>query len=393
MIIDADIAKVPHALDPEEVLRRLGTTADGLTSAEAADRLETAGRNELPEPPHPPAWRRFVAHFDDVLIYILLAAAVLKAILGDWVDFTVILAVAVINALVGFLQEGRAQKALDSIKQMLSLDAHVRRDGQWALADAAELVPGDVVRVRAGDRVPADLRLVSATHLQVDESALTGESVPAAKDVEAVTDDAGVGDRTCMLFSSTLVTTGIGTGVVTATGPATQIGTIQTLVASVDPLDTPLTRQLARLGKHLSMLIAGMAAVMLVIGRLVHSFPRDELISAAIGFAVAAVPEGLPALVTITLATGVQQMARRRAITRKLTAVEALGSVTTICSDKTGTLTQNEMTARVVVTPARTYMVTGSGYSPSGHLLDPDGEVATAEEHPDLRALVFAVAC
>ena len=393
MSTHTDVSRAPHALPADEVLRDLDADAKGLTSDDATLRLLSTGRNELPEPPHPPAWLRFVQHFDDVLIYILLAAAVLKAILGDWVDFTVILAVAVINALVGFLQEGRAQKALDSIKRMLSLDAQVRRDGRWGLVDAATLVPGDVVRVRAGDRVPADLRLLSATGLQVEEAALTGESVPAAKDVVPAADDAGVGDRTSMLFSSTLVTTGVGEGVVTATGAATEIGKIQTLVAGVDPLDTPLTRQLARLGKHLSILIAVMAAVMVVVGRVIHTFPRDELISAAIGFAVAAVPEGLPALVTITLALGVQQMARRRAITRRLTAVEALGSVTTICSDKTGTLTQNEMTARVVVTPVKTYTVTGTGYSPSGHLLDPSGEVATAAEHRDLEALVLAAGC
>ncbi|MCL2467181.1 MAG: HAD-IC family P-type ATPase, partial [Micrococcales bacterium] len=393
MIIDAVVSKAPHALSSDEVLRRLTSTSDGLTSDDADQRLYANGRNELPEPSRPPAWRRFMAHFEDVLIYILLAAAVLKAVLAEWVDFTVILAVAVINALVGFLQEGRAQKALDSIKHMMSVDAQVRRDGEWGLADAAVLVPGDVVRVRPGDRVPADLRLLTATNLRVDEAALTGESVPAAKDADAVGEDAGVGDRSCMLFSSTLVTAGAGVGVVTATGPDTQIGKIQTLVAEVDPLDTPLTRQLARLGKHLSVLIAVMAVVMLVIGRFVHSFPRDEMISAAIGFAVAAVPEGLPALVTITLALGVQQMARRRAITRKLTAVEALGSVTTICSDKTGTLTQNEMTARVVVTPARTYMVTGSGYAPDGHLLDPAGDSATVTDYPDLAALVLALGC
>ncbi|MDR3067952.1 MAG: HAD-IC family P-type ATPase [Cellulomonas sp.] len=393
MSTHTDVSKSPHSLSVAEALRLFDTGADGLTSDDATVRLLSTGRNELPDQPRPPAWRRFVGHFDDVLIYILLAAAVLKAILGDWVDFTVILAVAVINALVGFIQEGRAQKALDSIKQMLSQEAQVKRDGRWGLVDAATLVPGDVVRVRAGDRVPADLRLLTATNLQVDEAALTGESVPAVKGAAAVSDDAGVGDRSSMLFSSTLVTTGVGEGVVAATGATTEIGKIQTLVAEADPLDTPLTRQLDRLGKHLSILIAVMAAVMLVIGRAIHDFPSGDLISAAIGFAVAAVPEGLPALVTITLALGVQQMARRRAITRKLTSVETLGSVTTICSDKTGTLTQNEMTARAVVTPLRTYAVTGSGYSPSGHLLDAGGEVATAADHPDLEALVLAVGC
>ncbi|MCG2803602.1 MAG: HAD-IC family P-type ATPase, partial [Cellulomonas sp.] len=326
-------------------------------------------------------------HFDDVLIYILLAAGVLKAIAGDWVDFTVILTVAVVNALVGFLQEGRAANALASLSTMLSLDAQVRRDGQWALVDAATLVPGDVVRVRAGDKVPADLRLLSATSLRIEEAALTGESEPSEKAVAPVGLDAGVGDRSCMVFSGTLVATGVGVGVVTGTGARTQIGQIQTMVAGVDHLDTPLTRQLARLGKQLSVLIAVMAATMLVIGRVIHDFPADELLSAAIGFAVAAVPEGLPALVTITLALGVQQMARRNAITRRLTAVEALGSVTIICSDKTGTLTQNEMTARTVVTPVASYTVEGLGYDPAGRVVDPDGAPATVDGHADLAVL------
>jgi len=379
----------PYAQDASEVLARLGTTADGLSSAEADARLATVGPNRLPTPPRPHVLVRFLGHFDDVLIYILLAAAVLKAFLGDWVDFTVILVVALANALVGFLQEGQAERALDGIRTMLSLSATVRRDGQWTDVDSQTLVPGDVVRVRSGDKVPADVRLVEATNLQVDESALTGESVPAAKDVAPVGADAGVGDRASMLFSGTIVAAGTGLGVVTGTGQATEIGRIQSLIADVDPLETPLKRQLARLGTLLSRAILVMAFAMLVIGRVVHDFALPDLVSAAIGFAVAAVPEGLPALVTITLALGVQQMARRHAITRKLPAVEALGSVTTICSDKTGTLTRNEMTARTVVTAEHRYDVDGLGYEPSGGVTL-DGAPAPVAAHPDLAALVRA---
>ncbi len=363
---EASPALLAHAEPPEEVLAALASTSDGLADDEARRRLAQVGPNRLPEAPRPNVVLRFLGHFDDVLIYILLAAAVLKAILGDWVDFTVILVVAVANAVVGFVQEGRADKALAGIATMLSLEADARRDGEWRSVPADDLVPGDVVRVRSGDRVPADVRLLDSTTLQVEEAALTGESVPAVKEVAAVGADAGVGDRSSMLFSGTIVTAGRGTGVVVATGPATQIGRIQELVAEVDHLDTPLTRQLARLGKQLSLLILLMAGAMLVIGRVIHSFALDELVSAAIGFAVAAVPEGLPALVTVTLALGVQQMARRNAITRKLTAVEGLGSVTTICSDKTGTLTRNEMTARTVVTAHGRYDVDGLGYEPVG---------------------------
>ena len=374
---------------PDAVLEALGSARRGLTEDEARRRLAEVGPNRLPEPPRPNVVLRFLGHFDDVLIYILLAAAVLKALLGDWIDFTVILVVAVANAVVGFVQEGRADKALAGIATMLSLEADARRDGEWHRVAADDLVPGDVVRVRSGDRVPADVRLVAATSLQVEEAALTGESVPSSKDVEAVGTDAGVGDRTSMLFSGTIVTSGRGTGVVTATGAGTEIGRIQTLVAEVDHLDTPLTRQLARLGKQLSLLILLMAAVMLVIGRVIHSFALDELISAAIGFAVAAVPEGLPALVTITLALGVQQMARRHAITRKLTAVEGLGSVTTVCSDKTGTLTRNEMTTRTVVTASARYEAEGLGYEPVGTVRRGDA-AATLDGDPVLAALVAA---
>ena len=379
----------PYAEDAPEVLDRLGTTTAGLTSGEAAVRLDTVGPNRLPTAPRPHVLARFLSHFDDVLIYILLAAAVLKAFLGDWVDFTVILVVAVVNALVGFLQEGQAERALDGIRTMLSLSATVRRDGEWTDVDSQDLVPGDVVRVRSGDKVPADLRLVEATNLQVDESALTGESVPAAKDVAPVGTDAGVGDRTSMLFSGTIVAAGTGLGVVTSTGAGTEIGRIQSLIADVDPLETPLKRQLGRLGTLLSRGILVMAFAMLVIGRVIHDFELPDLVSAAIGFAVAAVPEGLPALVTITLALGVQQMARRHAITRKLPAVEALGSVTTICSDKTGTLTKNEMTARTVVTAEHRYDVEGLGYEPTGEVTLA-GAPAPLAEHPDLRALVLA---
>lgn len=379
----------PYAQDPTEVLAGLRSDPGGLPAGEAARRLAEHGPNRLPTPPRPSALRRLLGHFDDILIYILLASAVLKAILGDWIDFSVILAVAVINAGVGFLQEGQAERALDGIRTMLSLDAQARRDGEWQVVDAETLVPGDVVRVRSGDRVPADLRLIEATNLQVEEAALTGESVAATKHVEAVGADAGVGDRASMLFSSTIVAAGTGVGVVTSTGSGTEIGRIQALISEVDHLDTPLSRQLARFGKTLSLGILGMAAVMLVIGRVIHDWDLPDLVSAAIGFAVAAVPEGLPALVTVTLALGVQQMARRNAITRKLTAVEALGSVTTICSDKTGTLTKNEMTTRTVVTAAGTYAVEGLGYAPEGRITR-DGAAAPLDAHPDLRALLVA---
>jgi len=359
----------PWTRDADEVLAELSADASGLTAAEAAARRAAVGPNRLSEPPRRPAVVRFLAHFNDTLIYILLGAAVVKALMGEWLDFQVILAVAVVNAVIGFLQEGRAEKALAGIRGMLSADADARRDGGWVRVDAADLVPGDVVRLAPGDKVPADLRLLQSFRLRIDESALTGESVPVAKSVEPAPEDAGVGDRTSMAFSGTIVSAGQGRGVVTATGPATEIGRIQALSDDARDLQTPLTRQLDAFGRVLALVILGMAAVMLLIGRFLHGMPYDELISAAIGFSVAAIPEGLPALITITLAIGVQQMARRNAITRRLPAVEALGSVTTVCSDKTGTLTKNEMTVRRIVTAVAEYEVTGLGYAPEGEII------------------------
>jgi magnesium-transporting ATPase (P-type) len=374
-------------MDAQAVLEGLATTSDGLTRSEAAARLEQFGPNRLPEPPRPALWRRALSHFDDVLIYILLAAAALKAVLGDWLDFSIILAVAVVNAGIGLVQEGRAEQALDAIRDMLPMRAHVLRERALVEVDAETLVPGDVVRLRSGDFVPADVRLLEAVSLRVDESALTGESVPAAKAPTPVRADAGVGDRSSMLHSGTLVAAGTGTGVIVATGEQTEIGRIQTMISGVGPLETPLARTLATFGKRLAVLILGMSAVMVLIGWALHGLPARELIDATISFAVAAIPEGLPALVTITLALGVQQMARRRAITRRLPAVETLGSVTTICSDKTGTLTTNEMTATVVRTRAHSFAVTGTGYAPYGEAVL-DGTAANTTDHPDLASLV-----
>lgn len=405
--------KDAHASSGSDVIAALGSTPQGLDTSAVRERRIKYGPNSLPEAKPKPLIFRYFKHFDDVLIYILLVAALLKAIIGDWVEFWVIMVAAVTIATVGFAQDGQAQRALAGLKSMLALDAQVRRDNKWVVIDAKELVPGDRVRVRSGDRVPADLRILSATNLQVDEAALTGESLPADKDTRAVRADAGVGDRSSMLFSSTIVTTGTAEGIVTAIGSQTEIGRITALVSEVEAMDTPLSKQIAHLGKQISIMIGVLAAAMLITGRLVHDLPFDDLLAAAIGFAVAAVPEGLPALVTITLALGVQQMAKRRAIARKMTAVEALGSVTTICSDKTGTLTQNEMTARQVYTAERKFNISGVGYEPVGEITligtkpgsaaeaanpeangdsDEAGAVVVLEKKADLRLLARAAA-
>ena len=384
----------PWAQSAEAVLAHLAAAASGLSSDDAERRLDIAGPNRLPEAPRRPAVLRFLSHFNDTLIYILLGAAVIKALMGDWLDFWVIMVVAIINAVIGYIQEGRAEKALAGIRGMLSADASARRDGGWVTVAAADLVPGDVVRLTPGDKVPADLRLLQAFQLRIDEAALTGESVPASKTADPVDPDAGVGDRRSMAFSGTIVSAGQGRGVVTATGATTELGRIQSLAEEAEALATPLTRQLDGFGRILTLVILGMAAVMMMIGRFLHGMPYPELISAAIGFAVAAIPEGLPALVTITLAIGVQQMARHNAITRKLPAVEALGSVTTVCSDKTGTLTRNEMTVRHIVTPLAHYDVTGLGYRPEGRIVasGSGGAEARADALPGDLSAVLAIA-
>ncbi len=381
----------PHALSGEAVLQELHSSPQGLSEAAADERFAAAGPNRLPSRPAESLAKRLFKHFNDTLIYILIVAGVVTALLGHWVDTAVILGVVVVNAVIGFIQEGKAEKALAGIRKMLSLHAQVRRSGEWREIEAEQLVPGDIVRLRSGDRVPADMRLLELVNLRIEESALTGESVASEKQPAPVAPEAGVGDRFGMAFSGTLVTAGRGLGVVTATGAATELGRISTMIEEVETLATPLTRQMSHFGRRLAVIIVGLAGLMFLLGRLLHQMPFAELFFAAIGFAVAAIPEGLPAILTITLALGVQRMARRNAITRKLNAVETLGSVTVVCSDKTGTLTRNEMTVRHVVTPMASYAVEGAGYAPTGNILR-EGRPATLAEHADLHALVQVMA-
>ncbi|WP_150463196.1 HAD-IC family P-type ATPase [Nesterenkonia ebinurensis] len=377
----------PHTLSVQEVLQRHQTAlADGLSNSEAAERLGTHGPNELPPAEKDGPLVRFLRHLNDVLIYVLLGAAVLTAALQHWVDTIVILFVVVINATVGFLQEGRAERALEGIREMLAPSASVLREGSWGQIPAAELVPGDVIRLRAGDKVPADLRLAEAHELSAEESALTGESVPTTKRTTPAEADAPLGDRHCMAFSGTMITSGTGTGMVVATGSETEIGRINTMMSEVESLQTPLTRQIAAFGRWLALAVVVMTVVLVLVGSLIHRTDLGELLQAAASFAVAAIPEGLPALITITLALGVQSMARRKAITRKLPAVQTLGSVTSICSDKTGTLTKNEMTVERIVTAGEILAVTGSGYAPEGQVLAGDGTAVGLDHYGVRRA-------
>jgi magnesium-transporting ATPase (P-type) len=378
-----------HARPGDEVLAALSSRMDGLTREEAAARLGHHGRNELPVAAGRSALRRLAEQFHNVLIYVLLTAGVVTFLLGHRLDAGVILAVVLVNALIGFVQEGKAERALDAVRSMLASRATVRRRtgerSERLEIDAAELVPGDIVLLASGDRVPADLRLLRVRNLRIDEAALTGESVPADKSADPVGEGAPLGDRAGMAYSGTVVTYGQATGVVIDTGPRTEIGRIGAMVSTLGTLATPLTRRLDQFARRITAFILAGSAGTFAFGYFVHGFEPAEIFLAVVGLAVSAIPEGLPAIVTITLAIGTQRMARRNAIVRRLPAVETLGSVTVICTDKTGTLTRNEMTVVEVATPGRTIRVSGVGYAPEGGFeaggepLDPGGADDLAE--------------
>jgi magnesium-transporting ATPase (P-type) len=374
-----------HTLAPEETLRRLAGSLHGLTAQEAARRLSEYGPNRLAPPRRRGPVLRFLLQFHNVLIYVLLGAAAITAGLGHWVDTGVILGVVVINAVIGFIQEGKAEAALAAIRKMLSLSAHVLREGRRATIPAEDLVPGDVVLLESGDKVPADLRLLELKNLRVEEAALTGESEPAEKSADAVALDAALGDRFCMAYAGTLVTFGQARGMVVATGQATELGRISRLLEEVEEVTTPLLRKIAGFGRWLTAAVLGLSALTFAFGVWMRGYTAGEMFLAVAGIAVAAIPEGLPAIMTITLAIGVQRMARRNAIVRRLPAVETLGSVTVICSDKTGTLTRNEMTVQRVVTAGRAADAGGVGYVPEGGFsvdgrdLDPAQDAALTE--------------
>ncbi len=378
-----------HAQTPEQSFAALDGGPDGLSTGEAARRLAEHGPNHLPQPKRRGPLLRLLLQFHNVLIYVLLLAGMVTALLGHWADTGVIVGVVVINALIGFIQEGKAEKALDAIRHMLSQKATVVRDGHRTEVPAEELVPGDVVLLQSGDKVPADLRLFRSHSLRIEEAALTGESVPVEKAIEPVTAEAVLGDRTSMAYSSTLVTYGTGTGIVVATAGSTEIGRISAMLTEVQTLTTPLLRQMDRFGRGLSVAIGLIATATFAFGVLARGYSMEEMFLAAVGLAVAAIPEGLPAIVTITLAIGVQRMAARNAIIRRLPAVEALGSVSVICTDKTGTLTRNEMTVQSVVTQHRCYEVSGVGYNPHGGF-SRGGEDVTLEQRPVLHEICRA---
>jgi magnesium-transporting ATPase (P-type) len=355
-----------HAMPAADVVRELSSDAQhGLSAEEAARRLARDGPNVISTRRPRPWWSRLLRQFHAPLIYILLVASAVTLALGEHLDSAVIFAVVFVNALIGFAQETRAVKAIDSLARSMKMEAVVRRDGRRLRIDAAGLVVGDVVLPEAGDRVPADLRLLASHELHADESALTGESKPVSKRPEPLDAGTQLADRRNMLYAGSLVTRGTGAGVVVAVADSTEVGRISQMIAAADDLDTPLTRKIASFSKVLLWIILAVAAASFLVG-VVRGHDPVEMFMASVALAVSAIPEGLPAAVTVMLGIGVGRMAARNAVIRRLPAVEALGSTTVICSDKTGTLTQNQMTVRAAWVGGAAYEFTGAGYDPSG---------------------------
>ncbi len=389
--MEVEVSEKRHwfALGEREVLEKTGADLQaGLTAEEAQKRKAKYGPNVIPKRKRKTPLELFLQQFNQPLVYILLVASVITALLNEWVDSSVIFGVVFINAIVGYLQESKALKAIDALAKAVASDATVLRDGKKQRIPASELTIGDVVYLQSGDKVPADLRLVQVRELQIDESALTGESVPVMKQAKPIESETVLADRTNMAYSSMLVTYGTGVGVVVAIGSQTEIGKINQMIAEADVLETPLTKSIAQFSKILLYVILAFAAITFLVG-LVRGESWVDMFMAAVALAVGAIPEGLPAAMTITLALGVAKMAARNAIIRKLPAVETLGSASVICSDKTGTLTQNQMTVQAIYANEKHYEVTGVGYEPKGAFLQ-DGQTI---EPNHSKALVETLKC
>ena len=372
-----------HQLHVDEVARLLETDLSvGLSAVEVQRRLREYGPNRVTARRSTPRWVKFLRQFNQPLVYILLLAVGVTAVLGEWVDSSVIIGVVLFNAVVGFLQEAKAEKAIEALANMVATETTVRRDGHKLRVHSEQLVSGDVVLLQSGDRVPADLRLFHVHNLHVDESALTGESLPVAKHPDPLALDTILADRKNLAYTGTLITSGQAEGVVWAIGDQTETGRIGRLIANAVELSTPLTKKIAQFGKLVLWVIMGLAAATFALG-VARGEKPVEMFMACVALAVGAIPEGLPAAVTIVLAIGVSRMAKRQAIIRRLPAVETLGSTTVICSDKTGTLTENQMTVQKIFAGEKLYAVTGTGYEPKGDI-QLDGAVVDVREHPAL---------
>lgn len=397
---DLDLSISFHTLDTSEVVEKLQTElSQGLTSNEAARRLEQYGRNELLAKEGTTFLQRVISQLNNFVVILLMVAAVISALLGDYVEATVIMAIVVLNTVLGVVQESRAEEALAALKKMAAPEASVLRDGHRVYIPAPELVPGDVVFLEAGNFIPADLRLVESVNMSIDEAALTGESVPVKKNASFLLEnDIPLGDRKNTAFMGTTVTYGRGEGIVVGTGMKTQLGMIANMLQSVEEEETPLQKRLDALGKVLgwaSLAICGLVFVVIVVRHLIGPGGTEGIINTivdgfmiAVSLAIAAVPEGLPAVVTISLAMGMREMVRRHALIRKLASVETLGSATVICSDKTGTLTQNEMTVTRIWVDGKAFEITGTGYTPVGDFLY-DGEIVKVDDYPGLATTLW----
>ena len=385
--------KNAHHLPVAEVNDLLATDMEkGLSFSEMERRREVFGSNTFTAKRQKSPIKRFLLQFHQPLVYILLLSGTVTAILNEWVDSGVIFSVVLLNAVTGFIQETKAENAIDALAKIVTTEAMALRDGIKKYVPSAQLVPGDIVFLQSGDKVPADMRLYRLRDLQVDESALTGESAPVIKSLATLQPDTVLADRTNMAFAGTLVTYGQGTGIVAATGDQTETGRISRLISGAEDIATPLTRQIARFSGILLYIITGMAVLTFTVG-IRRGEPVVDIFMAAVALAVGAIPEGLPAAVTIALAIGVERMAKRKAIIRKLPAVETLGSTTVICSDKTGTLTENQMTVQEIFAGYETYPVTGSGYAPEGKILLGDKPAVAVPGSPLAECLTAGLLC
>lgn len=357
-----------HHLSQEQVIRSLKTDPEqGLSFTEAAERHDRFGPNQLTAQKKQSAWVRFLQQFNQPLLYILLVAGLVTAFLQEWIDSGVIFGVTLLNAIIGFVQEAKAEDAIAALSEAVTTDATIHRHGQKQVVSSRELVPGDLVLLSSGDKVPADLRLIELRDLQVDESALTGESVPVEKNLHPLEANTPLAERTNMVYTGSLITFGQARGVVVGIGEMTETGHLSQLMQQSTTIDTPLTRKIDKFSKTLLYVILGLATLTFAVG-IAQGFSWIEVFKAAVALAVSAIPEGLPAILTVTLAIGVSRMAKHHAIIRKLPAIETLGSTTVICSDKTGTLTKNQMTVQEIDAGGRRYRVNGGGYAPDGEI-------------------------
>ncbi len=375
-----------HALSQDEVIEKLDTPLpSGLSSSEVVKRRDEYGLNQLTEAPRPGFFKRLFDQLKGFVVILLIVASVISAVLGDYIEASAIMAIVVLNAVLGVVQESRAEQALAALKKLAAPDAQVLRDGKRVSVPAPELVPGDVVFLEAGNYIPADIRLVEAVNLKIEEAALTGESLSVEKNAGVrLESDIPLGDRKNTVFMGTLVSYGRGQGIVVSTGMHTQLGMIATMLQSVELEETPLQRKLEDLGKVLGIAALIICGFVFAIGVIRNHGNVEEIVDTfmiAVSLAIAAVPEGLPAIVTISLALGMREMVKKHALIRKLASVETLGSATVICSDKTGTLTQNEMTVTRVWVDGKFIEITGSGYSPKGEFLI-DGNPIKLEDYP-----------